>query len=96
MAVDRELLMKNMRAARDDKLAKSDIELIKLLEGSSSYSAYNTAKTDWVAYRTALRDHPASFPDDIEEDYSNVPAIPLSPTETTAAAVVVDNKPDGD
>ena len=96
MALDRILLMKNMRMARDDKLAKSDIELIKLLESSSSYSAYNTAKTDWVTYRTALRDHPASFPDDIEDDYSNVPSIPLSPTETTAAAVVVDNKPDGD
>ena len=96
MAVDRELHMKNMRAARDDKLAKSDIELIKLLESSSSYSAYNTAKTDWVAYRTALRDHPASFPDDIEEDYSNVPAMPLSPTETAAEAVEVNNLPDGD
>ena len=96
MAVDRELLMKNMRIARDEKLAKSDIELIKLLESSSSYSAYNTAKTDWVAYRTALRDFPASFPDDIEEDYSNVPAMPLSPTETAAAAVVVNNLPDGE
>tara|TARA_Y100000022_G_C13215197_1_gene359548 strand:- start:918 stop:1208 length:291 start_codon:yes stop_codon:yes gene_type:complete len=96
MAVDRELLMKNMRIARDEKLAKSDIELIKLLESSSSYSAYNTAKADWVAYRTALRDLPASFPDDIEEDFSNVPAMPLSPTETAAAAVVVNNLPDGE
>ena len=96
MAVDRELLMKNVRASRDDKLAKSDVELIKLLESSSSYSAYNTAKTDWVTYRTALRDFPASFPDDIEDDWSNLPAIPLSPSETTAAAVVVDNLPDGD
>ena len=96
MAVDRELLMKNMRIARDEKLAKSDIELIKLLESSSSYSAYNTAKTDWVAYRTALRDLPASFPDDIEEDFSNVPAMPLSPTEAAAAAVVVNNLPDGE
>ena len=37
MAVDRELLMKNMRIARDEKLAKSDIELIKLLESSSLF-----------------------------------------------------------
>ena len=96
MSVDRELLMKNMSAARDDKLARIDIELIKLLESSSSYSAYNTAKTEWVAYRTALRDHPASFPDDIEDDYSNVPAMPLSPTETAAEAVEVNNLPDGE
>lgn len=84
MAFDRELLMKTMRLTRNEKLALSDIEIIKLLETSTSYANYNTAKAEWVKYRTALRDHPAGFPATIKDDLSNVPAMPLSPTETAA------------
>lgn len=84
MSVDRELLVKNMRATRDEKLAISDVDMLRAIENAASFSAFLTARTEWVAYREALRDLPSTVPDTIEDDYSNVPAMPLSPTETAA------------
>lgn len=84
MSVDRELLVKNMRATRDEKLAISDVDMLRAIENAASFAAFLTARTEWVSYREALRDLPSTVPDTIEDDYSNVPAMPLSPTETAA------------
>jgi hypothetical protein len=84
MSVDRDLLIKNMRATRDEKLAISDVDMLRAIENAASFAAFLTARTEWVAYREALRDLPSTVPDTIEDDYSNVPAMPLSPTETSA------------
>lgn len=82
MSVDRELLVKNMRATRDEKLAISDVDMLRAIENAASFAAFLTARTEWVAYREALRNLPSTVPDTIEDDYSNVPAMPLSPIET--------------
>lgn len=82
MSVDRELLLTNIRAARNHKLERSDIDMLRAIESSSSWSAFNTAKADWVTYRTSLRDYPSTIPDELEDDLSDLPAMPLSPNET--------------
>lgn len=82
MSVDRELLLTNIRATRNHKLERSDIDMLRAIESSSSWSAFNTAKTDWVTYRTSLRDYPSTIPDELEDDLSDLPAMPLSPNET--------------
>ena len=82
MSVDRELLLTNIRATRNHKLELSDVDMLRAIESSSSWSAFNTAKTDWVTYRTSLRDYPSTIPDELEDDLSDLPAMPLSPNET--------------
>lgn len=68
-----------VRATRDEKLKQSDIEMLRAIEGAASFSAFATARADWATYRQALRNLPASFPDDMDED--DIPEMPLSPTE---------------
>ena len=80
--IDRETLLKNIRSARDEKLRLSDIDMLRAIESSSSWSAFNTAKANWVTYRTSLRDYPSTIPDELEDDLSDLPAMPLSPNET--------------
>lgn len=87
--IDRDQLLANIRATRNMKLEKSDISLLQLLETSSSWTDYNAKRQAWVDYRQALRDYPANIPDDIEGDFSNIPAIPLSPTEQAALDAAV-------
>jgi hypothetical protein len=84
MTVDRNLLIKNMRATRDEKLAISDVDMLRKIEDAASFAAFSTARADWSTYREALRNLPSTVPDTIEDDYSNVPAMPLSPTEAAA------------
>tara|TARA_B100000035_G_scaffold284208_1_gene266977 strand:- start:917 stop:1186 length:270 start_codon:yes stop_codon:yes gene_type:complete len=84
MSVDRDLLIKNMRATRDIKLSLSDVDMLRCIEDAASFSAFNTAREAWKIYRQALRDLPSTVPETIEDDYSNVPAMPLSPIETEA------------
>lgn len=84
MTVDRNLLIKNMRSTRDEKLATSDVDMLRAIEDAASFAAFSTARTDWSTYRDALRDLPSTVPDTIEDDYSNVPVMPLSPTEDAA------------
>lgn len=68
-----------VRATRDAKLQLSDVEMLRAIESAASFSAFVTARADWITYRQALRDLPASFPEDMDE--SNIPEMPLSPTE---------------
>lgn len=84
MSVDRDLLIENMRKTRDHKLAKSDVDMLRAVEDAASFSAFVTAREAWRTYRQALRDYPSTIPDPIADDYSDVPAMPLSPTETAA------------
>lgn len=79
--IDRETLMANIRQVRDAKLEASDIEYLKVLETSTSWTDYNSNRAAWVTYRNALRDYPSTIPDEYENDLSDIPAIPLSPTE---------------
>jgi len=87
-------LLVNIRAARDEKLRLSDIDMLRAIEGSSSWSAFNTAKTDWVTYRQALRDYPSTVPDPYADDLSDVPAIPMAPNEPDPSIVNPDNLPE--
>jgi hypothetical protein len=68
-----------LRATRDAKLQQSDVDMLRAIEGAASFSAFVTARAEWITYRQALRDLPASFPEEMDE--SNIPAMPLSPTE---------------
>ena len=83
--IDRETLLENIRAARDEKLKLSDIDMLRAIETASSWSAFNTAKTDWVTYRQALRDYPSTVPDPFADDLSDVPAIPMAPDEAAVS-----------
>tara|TARA_B100001093_G_C26794753_1_gene1000603 strand:+ start:84 stop:374 length:291 start_codon:yes stop_codon:yes gene_type:complete len=83
--IDRDTLLKNIRVVRDEKLALSDIDMLRAIEDASSWSAFNTAKADWVTYRTALRDYPSTVPDEYEDDLSDVPAIPMAPNEDSVS-----------
>lgn len=87
MSVDRELLLTNIRATRNHKLELSDIDMLRAIESSSSWSAFNTAKADWVTYRQALRDYPSTIPETYEDDLSDVPAIPMAPNEADPSTV---------
>lgn len=80
--MDREILLSSIRTTRNEKLERSDVDMLRAIEGASSWSAFNTAKSDWVTYRTALRDYPSTIPEDLEDDLSDLPPIPLSPNET--------------
>ena len=80
--MDRETLLHTLRETRNHKLERSDIDMLRAIESSSSWSAFNTAKSDWVTYRTSLRDYPSTIPDELKDDLSDLPAIPLSPNET--------------
>ena len=84
MSVDRDLLIKNMRSTRDEKLATSDVDMLRAIEDAASFAAFSTARADWATYREALRNLPSTVPDTIADNYSNVPAMPLSPTEAAA------------
>lgn len=68
-----------VRATRNEKLNASDIELMKLLDVSTSWSDFNTRRGTWLTYRQSLRDLPSSFPEEMDD--TNVPTMPLSPTE---------------
>ena len=78
---DRETLMSHIRATRDHKLALSDIDMLRAIESAASFSAFSTARADWVTYRQELRDYPSTIPDPLADDLSDMPAIPLSPNE---------------
>jgi len=79
--IDRETLLASIREVRDHKLEQSDIEYLKVLETSTSWTDYNSNRAAWVTYRNALRDYPSTIPDPFADDLSDVPAMPLSPTE---------------
>ena len=92
--IDRETLLENIRAARDEKLRLSDIDMLRAIESASSWSAFNTAKTDWVTYRQALRDYPSTVPDPYADDLSDVPAIPMAPNEAAVSTETPDSLPE--
>lgn len=79
--IDRETLLANIREVRNHKLEQSDIEYLKILETSTSWTDYNSNRAAWVTYRNALRDYPSTIPDPYADDLSDIPAMPLSPTE---------------
>lgn len=81
-AVDRDTLLSTIRATRDTKLAASDVDMLRSVEASASFSAFVTARADWVTYRQALRDYPSTIPETLADDLSDLPAMPLSPNET--------------
>lgn len=68
-----------VRATRNAKLSLSDVELMQILDKATSWSDFNSKRGAWLTYRQALRDLPASFPEDMDE--TNIPEMPLSPTE---------------
>jgi hypothetical protein len=78
---DRETLIGHIRATRDHKLALSDVDMLRSVEGAASFAAFATARADWSTYRQSLRDYPSVFPDELEDDLSDMPAMPLSPNE---------------
>lgn len=78
---DREKLMGFIRETRDHKLALSDIDMLKAVESAASFSAFATARAEWVTYRQALRDYPSTIPDPLADDLSDMPEMPLSPNE---------------
>lgn len=78
---DRETLMEHIRSTRDHKLALSDVDMLRSIEGAASFSAFVTARADWITYRQALRDYPSTIPDTLADDLSDMPAMPLSPNE---------------
>lgn len=82
--IDRETLLANIREVRNMKLEQSDVEYLKVLETSTSWTDYNSNRAAWVTYRNALRDYPSTIPDPYEDDLSDIPPIPLSPTEQAA------------
>jgi len=84
MAVNREVLMESIRIARDDKLSRSDIEMLRTIESATSFSALVAQRADWVTYRQSLRDYPSTIPDPVSDDLSDLPPITLSPTEQAA------------
>lgn len=71
-----------IRSTRNEKLAASDIEIVKLLEAASSWADFNSKRSAMVSYRTALRDLPSDFPEDM--DVETMPAMPLSPSQQAA------------
>lgn len=72
----------HMRKVRDEKLFRSDGEMMKLLDSASSWSDFSTIRAEWKVYRQALRDLPATFPEEMDE--ANLVEMPLSPTENAA------------
>ena len=68
--MDREILLSSIRTTRNEKLERSDVDMLRAIEAASSWSAFNTAKSDWVTYRTALRDYPSTIPEDLEDESS--------------------------
>lgn len=91
MTITRDALLANCRVARNEKLAQSDISMLRVLESATTYSAFTTARADWVTYRQALRDYPSTIPAELKTEdkdhpnkLTNVPEMPLSPDETQA------------
>lgn len=82
----RDDILASSRATRNEKLKQSDIDMLRSIEDAASFAAFATARADWVTYRQALRDYPASIPDPLEDDLSNLPDMPLSPDEASAAS----------
>jgi hypothetical protein len=78
---DREKLIGFIRETRNHKLALSDIDMLRAVESAASFSAFVTARAEWVAYRQALRDYPSTIPETLADDLSDMPPIPLSPNE---------------
>ena len=68
-----------IRATRNEKLEKSDVMMMQLLDSATSWSDFNTKRAALLTYRKALRDLPESFPEDMDE--TNIPTMPLSPSE---------------
>jgi hypothetical protein len=83
---NRDQLMDHIRNTRDHKLAKSDVDMLRSIEGAASFSAFSTERVAWVEYRQALRDYPSIIPDSLEDDLSNLPPMPLAPDEVIAEA----------
>lgn len=71
--------IEHFRKIRDEKLKKSDDEMMKLLDTATSWSDFSTIRAEWKTYRQALRDLPSTFPEDMDLD--NLVEMPLSPTE---------------
>lgn len=69
------LVADSLRTARNEKLEKSDIDLLKALEVGDT-----VAVSELHNYRQSLRDLP-ELVDDPWTDESVVPAMPLSPSE---------------
>lgn len=72
----------HFRKMRDEKLEKSDGEMMKLLDTATSWSDFSTIRAEWKTYRQALRDLPSTFPEEMDE--TNLVEMPLSPTEQAA------------
>jgi hypothetical protein len=68
-----------LRATRNEKLAKSDVMMMQLLDSATSWSDFNSKRSALLTYRQALRDLPDGFPEDMDE--TNIPTMPLSPSE---------------
>jgi len=74
--------IEHFRKIRDQKLEKSDGDMMKLLDNATSWADFNSQRTAWKTYRQALRDLPSTFPEDMDED--SLVEMPLSPLETEA------------
>lgn len=72
----------HFRKIRDEKLLKSDGDMMKLLDSASSWSDFSTIRAEWKTYRQALRDLPSTFPEEMDE--ASLVEMPLSPLETAA------------
>lgn len=72
------LVLRSLRSARDEKLKTSDIDMLRALERDDQ-----TAISELRVYRQALRDFPTLIDDPWTED-SEVPQMPLSPSEQAA------------
>jgi hypothetical protein len=78
---DREKLMEHIRNTRNTKLAKSDIDMLRSVENAASFTAFASDREAWATYRQALRDYPSSIPEELADDLSDLPPIPLAPNE---------------
>lgn len=74
--------IEHFRKIRDYKLEKSDNDMMKILDNATSWSDFNSQRTAWKTYRQALRDLPATFPEDMDEE--SLVEMPLSPLEEAA------------
>ena len=48
-----------LRATRNEKLAKSDVMMMQLLDSATSWSDFNSKRSALLTYRQALRDLPS-------------------------------------
>ncbi len=68
-----------IRSTRNEKLKASDVEIVRMLETATSWSDFNSKRSAMVSYRTALRDLPTKFSEDM--DVETMPDMPLSPSQ---------------